>query len=59
MHMVAFNKRDTVERIVNKPGVEESMLTTYFDYNRQHEEAHGILYRDFPEHFTWHSDGKF
>ena len=35
------------------------MLTAYFDANRHHEEAHGILYQDFPEHFTWQSDGKF
>ena len=59
MHMVSFHKWDKVERIVNRPGVEESMLTAYFDANRHHEEARGILYRDFPEHFTWQSDGKF
>ncbi|RCV11375.1 hypothetical protein SETIT_2G180800v2 [Setaria italica] len=35
------------------------MLTVYFDYNRLHEEARGILYRDFPEHYTWESNGKF
>ncbi|XP_066367892.1 uncharacterized protein [Miscanthus floridulus] len=59
MHMVAFHKREKVERIVNRPGVEESMLAAYLDANRDHEEARGILYRDFPEHFTWQSDGKF
>jgi ATP-dependent DNA helicase PIF1 len=59
MHMVAFQKRDKVERIVNKPGVEESMMTAYFNVNRLHEEAYEILYRDFPKHFTWQSDGKF
>jgi ATP-dependent DNA helicase PIF1 len=59
MHMVAFHKWDKAKRIVNKPGVEESMLTSYFDANRKHEEACGILYQDFPEHFTWQSDGKF
>jgi ATP-dependent DNA helicase PIF1 len=35
------------------------MLTAYFDTNMHHEEARGILYRDFPEHFTWQTDGKF
>ena len=53
MHMESFHKRDKVGWIVNKPGAEESMLTAYFEYNRQHEESRGILYRDFPEHFTW------
>jgi ATP-dependent DNA helicase PIF1 len=57
--MVSFHKRDKVERIVNRPGVEDSMLTAYFNANRHHEEARRILYRDFPEHFTWHTDGKF
>uniref|UniRef100_K3Y1Y3 ATP-dependent DNA helicase n=1 Tax=Setaria italica TaxID=4555 RepID=K3Y1Y3_SETIT len=42
-----------------RPGADESMLTAYFDYNRLHEEAQGILYRDFPEHYTWKSNGKF
>ena len=53
MHMVAFHKRDKVERIINRLGIEESMLTAYFDANMHHEEARGILYRDFPEHSTW------
>jgi ATP-dependent DNA helicase PIF1 len=57
--MVAFHKWNEVEQIINKIGVEESMLTAYFDANMLHEEARGILYRDFPEHFTWQSDGKF
>jgi hypothetical protein len=59
MHMVAFHKWDKVERIINRSGVEESMLTAYFDANRLHEEAREILYQDFPEHFTWQSNGKF
>ncbi|PWZ06841.1 ATP-dependent DNA helicase PIF1 [Zea mays] len=49
MHMVAFHERQMVERVVNCPGVDRSMLTSYFEANRLHEEARGILYRDFPE----------
>jgi ATP-dependent DNA helicase PIF1 len=59
MHMVAFHKRDKVKQIINRPSVEESMLTSYFDANKHHEEAREILYWDFPEHFTWQTDGKF
>jgi ATP-dependent DNA helicase PIF1 len=44
MHIVAFHKRDKLEQIINRPGVEESMLTVYFNANRHHEEACGILY---------------
>ncbi|AQK88287.1 hypothetical protein ZEAMMB73_Zm00001d038953 [Zea mays] len=55
MHMVAFHERQMVERVVNRPGVDRSMLTSYFEENRLHEEARGILYRDFPEWYTWQS----
>ncbi|PWZ44727.1 ATP-dependent DNA helicase PIF1 [Zea mays] len=55
MHMVAFHERQMVERVVNRPGVDRSMLTSYFEANRLHEEARGILYRDFPEWYTWQS----
>ena len=57
--MVAFHKWDKVERIINRPGVEESMLTAYFDANKHHEEARRILYWDFSGYFTWQCDGKF
>jgi ATP-dependent DNA helicase PIF1 len=56
MHIVAFHKRDKVEQIINRLGVQESMLTTYFDVNRHHEEPRRILYRDFLEHFTYLAD---
>ncbi|PWZ31935.1 putative ubiquitin-like-specific protease 1B [Zea mays] len=55
MHMVVFHERQMVERVVNRPGVDRSMLTTYFEVNRLHEEARGILYRDFPKWYTWQS----
>jgi ATP-dependent DNA helicase PIF1 len=44
-----------VERVVNRPGVDRSMLTTYFEENRLNEEARGILYHDFLEWYTWQS----
>ncbi|WVZ94394.1 hypothetical protein U9M48_040292 [Paspalum notatum var. saurae] len=53
MHMVSFHERQHIDRVVNRPGANRSMLTAYFEANRQHEEARGILYRDFPEHYTW------
>ncbi|RCV30458.1 hypothetical protein SETIT_6G096600v2 [Setaria italica] len=58
MHMVTFHKQDKIERVVKHPGADESMLTSYFAYNRVHEEARGILYHDFPEHFTWESNAQ-
>ena len=59
MHMVTFNQRQKIEQVVNQPGADESMLTAYFAANRIHEIGHDKLYRDFPEFFTWQSNGKF
>ncbi|WVZ82899.1 hypothetical protein U9M48_030106 [Paspalum notatum var. saurae] len=39
--------------ILDREGVEKSMLTKYFETNKKNPEARGILYRDFPEYFTW------
>ena len=59
MHMVLFHQRKKIKDVVNRPGVERSMLTAYFEANRMHKKARGILYRDFPKYFTWQSNGKF
>ncbi|AQK99913.1 hypothetical protein ZEAMMB73_Zm00001d012588 [Zea mays] len=53
MHMVTFHERQMVERVVNRPGADRSMITAYFEANKLYEEARGILYRDFPEWYTW------
>ncbi|PWZ34171.1 hypothetical protein Zm00014a_031851 [Zea mays] len=53
MHMVMFHERQMVERVINRPGADRSMITTYFEVNKLYEEARGILYRDFPEWYTW------
>ncbi|AQK91784.1 Helicase [Zea mays] len=52
MHMVSFHERAKVNHVVQRPGADRSMLTAYFEANRQHEEARGIVYRDFPEWYT-------
>ncbi|KAL5647921.1 hypothetical protein ACJX0J_042276, partial [Zea mays] len=54
MHMVSFHERAKVNYVVQHPGADRSMLTAYFEANRLHEEARGILYSDFPE---WTVDG--
>jgi hypothetical protein len=52
MHMVTFHERQMVERVINRPSADRSMITTYFEANKMHKEARGILYRDFPEWYT-------
>jgi hypothetical protein len=34
------------------------MLMAYFEENRLDERAHGILYNNFPEWFTWQPHDK-
>ena len=53
MHMVSFHRRQGIRRVLDRSGADKSMLTTYFEKNRTDETARGILYRDFPEFYTW------
>jgi hypothetical protein len=53
MHMVSFHQREGVRRVLNRPSVEKSMLTTNFEINRTDETAQSILYQDFFEFYTW------
>jgi hypothetical protein len=39
MHMVSFHHHEEVERVLNRPGVEKSMLTAYFEMNKTDERA--------------------
>ncbi|XP_062208999.1 uncharacterized protein LOC133910713 [Phragmites australis] len=53
MHMVSFQEGQDIQEVLNREDAEKSMLTEYFEANRVHEHARGILYRDFPEWYTW------
>ena len=39
MHMVLFHQCEGIRRVLNRLGVEKSMLTTYFEMNRTNERA--------------------
>ncbi|XP_062212752.1 uncharacterized protein LOC133913583 [Phragmites australis] len=53
MHMVSYRGGQDIQEVLDRDDAEKSMLTEYFKANRVHEQARGILYRDFPEWFTW------
>ncbi|XP_062197784.1 uncharacterized protein LOC133900579 isoform X3 [Phragmites australis] len=53
MHMVSFQEGQDIQEVLNREDAEKSMLTEYFEANRVHDHARGILYRDFPEWYTW------
>ena len=58
MHMVSFHRRQGIRRVLDHLGADKSMLTAYFEKNRTDEIARGILYRDFPEFYTWQAQSK-
>jgi len=49
MHVVAFKDGQTIKQVFNKAGAEQSMLTQFFEKNRQDEKYRHLLYREFPE----------
>jgi len=53
MHMVSYDAAQDIQEVLDREGAEKSMLTEYFEANRTSEFARDILYRDFPEWFTW------
>jgi exonuclease I len=57
--MVSFHRREGIRRVLDHLGADKSMLTAYFEKNRTDETTRGILYRDFPEFYTWQAQGKF
>jgi hypothetical protein len=59
MHMVSYNGKENISNVISRDGTDRSMLTAYFEKNNIDEKARGILYRDFPEHYTWQRTGKF
>ena len=44
--------------MLDRPSADKSMLIAYFEKNRTDETTRGILYRDFPEFYTWQAQGK-
>uniref|UniRef100_A0A8I6XFF5 Uncharacterized protein n=1 Tax=Hordeum vulgare subsp. vulgare TaxID=112509 RepID=A0A8I6XFF5_HORVV len=59
MHMVSYHSMEKIKNVIDREGTERSMLTAYFEANSLYEKARGILYREFPEHYTWQSQEKF
>jgi ATP-dependent DNA helicase PIF1 len=43
--------------VLKRQGSEQSRLTEYFERNKTDEDARKILYADFPEFYTWNSEG--
>ncbi|XP_062219102.1 uncharacterized protein LOC133918956 [Phragmites australis] len=53
MHMISFQEGQDIQEVLNREDADKSIPTEYFNANKVHEHARGILYRDFPEWYTW------
>jgi hypothetical protein len=56
MNMVGYQQNQNIEDVLNRQGSEKSMLTEYFEQNKNDEDACKILYPDFPDFYTWNSE---
>jgi ATP-dependent DNA helicase PIF1 len=57
MNMVGYQQNQNIDDVLKRQGSEQSMLTKYFEKNKTDEDARKILYADFPEFYTWNSEG--
>ncbi|KAL4564811.1 hypothetical protein LXL04_028882 [Taraxacum kok-saghyz] len=53
--LVRFSNDDTMTTIVEREKNKRSMLTAFFDRNKEDMSARQCLYKDFPKHFTWNN----
>ncbi|CAH1430174.1 unnamed protein product [Lactuca virosa] len=51
--LVRFKDGDRMEDIVDREKGKNSMLTAFFNKNKEDSNARKYLYKDFPKHFTW------
>ncbi|CAH1413227.1 unnamed protein product [Lactuca virosa] len=51
--LARFKDGDRMEDIVDREKGKNSMLTTFFEKNKEDSNARKYLYKDFPKHFTW------
>ena len=59
MHMVLFNAGTDLNEVVSRNGAVKTMLTQYFEANKEYDWARSILYGDFPASFVWMASGKY
>lgn len=50
---VIFGDTDTVQDVLKKPTVGESMFLSWFDANREYPEARNLTYAEFPTKYVW------
>jgi len=56
---VLYTEDDYLDQVIENPSNLITKLTAWFDANQQYPEARQYTYVEFPEHWTWHGDGKY
>lgn len=56
---VVYTEDDNLEQVLQNPFNQITKLTAWFEANKTCPEAVRYTYAEFPEHFTWHADGKY
>ena len=56
---VVFTEEGDLEEVIENPNNLITKLTAWFEANNQFPAARERTYIEFPEYFTWHSNGKF
>ncbi|XP_022041580.1 uncharacterized protein LOC110944175 [Helianthus annuus] len=52
-HSVTFTNTDIMSEVIHRERDKNTMLTAFFEKNRQDPTARQYLYKDFPAHYTW------
>ncbi|XP_031125169.1 uncharacterized protein LOC116027603 [Ipomoea triloba] len=53
---VVFEDDDRIENVLNRPTVNQSMFTAWFDANKKFDSARALPYIDMPTKFVWKKD---
>ena len=53
-HQVRFYNHQTINDVLTDDRNSKTMLTQFFALNYRDLEARRFLYREIPEHYTWH-----
>lgn len=56
---VVFTEDDHLHQVIDNPCNLITKLTAWFEANKTYPEARQHTFVEFPEHWTWHGDGKF
>jgi hypothetical protein len=56
---VIFTEDDDLEEVIEDPNSSTTKLTAWLEANRENPSARQLTYIEYPEHWTWHNQGKY